>query len=688
MVARGPMNTSECNNTSYSSSPSIEVAASASTTNSNSIENNSNNRNSNNMNDCREHNRNDIKQTMGLLKLRNHQLLFLASLLFLSYSEAFAATTSSPLKSYFLNIQRGGSLSSSTQLAGELSDSEDSLPPKKKSSRISKIAYSKGFGTTLHTAMNSNGSTNGQYPQPENDGVQCAPENEQILPCRYIAETNLPTDVGQFRLRAYRVDDIDHRTFVKNKFVGSEPCVIYNPDKSPFEGSVNGSTINGASTLNLKKNVPVRIHDQCFTSEVFRSQRCDCKEQLKMSLEYIQEHGGAVIYLQQEGRGIGLANKVAAYALQDDGMDTVDANTHLGFPEDARQYGCVPSILKDMGIDSIKLITNNPRKIERLTSLGVNVADTIPMVVERASVYNRKYLQTKQDRMNHNNFGAMLQLDNFGDDRSLDMLVNEAVTNLRRSGEPIAQEYINEGEEMAAAAITAALVDDENFDSQAGVTAADDGYCFGRKSVEDAVAAVARGEIVVVVDDMDRENEGDFIMAADLATPETLATIIRYSSGVICIGMEGERMDELKLPAMLKNNEDPKETAFSVTVDATKEHGITTGISATDRAVTMRLLAKSSTNHLDFARPGHIFPLRAKEGGVLTRDGHTEAAVDLSRLAGRHPSGVLCEIVSEENPVEMARLPELKRFCKKHGFVLTSIVDIAQYRRDTEDLNQ
>lgn len=685
MVARGPINTCECTNTSSSSSPSIEASASA--TNSNLIETNINSSKSNNMKDCRKHNRNDIKQTMGLLKLRNHQLLFLASLLFISYSEAFAATTSSPLKSYFLNIQRGGSLSSPTQLAGEFSESEDSLPPKKKSSRISKIAYSKGFGTTLHTAMNSNGSTNGKYPLPEDGGVQCAPDNEEILPCHYIAETNLPTDVGQFRLRAYRVDDIDHQTFVKNKYVGSEPCVIYNPDKSPFSKPINGSNINGAPTSNLKKNVPVRIHDQCFTSEVFRSKRCDCKEQLKMSLEYIQEHGGAVIYLQQEGRGIGIANKVAAYALQDRGMDTVDANTHLGFPEDARQYGCVPSILKDMGIDSIRLITNNPRKIDRLVSLGVNVADTIPMVVERANTFNRKYLQTKQDRMNHNNFGAMLQLDNMGDDRSLDILVTEAMSSLTTTGQPIAEEYINDGEEMAAAAIASALLEDEDFDSQAGVTAADDGYCFGRKSVEDAVAAVARGEIVVVVDDMDRENEGDFIMAADLATPETLATIIRYSSGVICIGMEGERMDELKLPAMLEANEDPKGTAFSVTVDATKEHGITTGISATDRATTMKLLAKSSTTHLDFARPGHIFPLRAKEGGVLTRDGHTEAAVDLSRLAGRHPSGVLCEIVSEENPVEMARLPELKRFCKKHGFVLTSIVDIAQYRRDTEDLN-
>ena len=135
-----------------------------------------------------------------------------------------------------------------------------------------------------------------------------------------------------------------------------------------------------------------------------------------MSLEYIQEHGGAVIYLQQEGRGIGLANKIAAYALQDVGLDTVDANTHLGFPEDCRQYGVVPSILEDMGIESIRLLSNNPRKLERLTGLGVNVVDTIPMVIGRSNEFNRKYLQTKQDRMNHLNFGDMLSLDPRGVD--------------------------------------------------------------------------------------------------------------------------------------------------------------------------------------------------------------------------------------------------------------------------------
>lgn len=297
-----------------------------------------------------------------------------------------------------------------------------------------------------------------------------------------------------------------------------------------------------------------------------------------MALQYIQKNGGAIIYLQQEGRGIGIANKVAAYALQDEGMDTVDANTHLGFPEDARQYGVVPSILSNMGIGSIRLITNNPRKINRVKTLGVDVVDTIPMVVERANNHNRRYLQTKQDRMNHMNFGEMLSLENDG--QSLSDLVNEAVTSLRRKNNgSIAERYINDGEEMAASAITFALSNDttddesDSSDSEAGVTAHADGYCFGRKSVEDAIAAIGRGEIVVVVDDMDRENEGDFIMAADMATPETIATIIRYSSGVICIGMEGDRMDELHLDPMVKNNEDPKGTAFSVTVDASKKHG-------------------------------------------------------------------------------------------------------------------
>lgn len=291
-----------------------------------------------------------------------------------------------------------------------------------------------------------------------------------------------------------------------------------------------------------------------------------------MSLEYISKHGGAIIYLQQEGRGIGLANKVAAYALQDTGMDTVDANTHLGFPEDCRQYGVVPSMLKDMGIESIKLITNNPRKIERVVALGIDVVDTIPMVVQKPNAYNRKYLQTKKERMNHRNFGEMLQLDEL---RSTSDIVNDTVSSLRSDRPiPVAEQYVNAGEEMAALAITSALSEENSVaNNEKGVKAKEDGYCFGKKSVELAIEAISRGEIVVVVDDMDRENEGDFIMAADLATPETMATIVRYSSGVICVGMESKRLDELNLPAMLATNEDPKGTAFTVTVDASREHG-------------------------------------------------------------------------------------------------------------------
>jgi 3,4-dihydroxy 2-butanone 4-phosphate synthase/GTP cyclohydrolase II len=410
-----------------------------------------------------------------------------------------------------------------------------------------------------------------------------------------------------------------------------------------------------------------------------------------MALKHIQIHGGCIIYLQQEGRGIGLANKIAAYALQDVGMDTVDANLHLGFPEDMREYGVVPSILEDMQISSIQLMTNNPRKVKLLGELGVVVDSTLPMVVPKTNQYNVKYMTTKHSRMNHDNLASVLLLQNDGSSNS------QTLAMLPRK-QPLTAALSNGGTEELPAALTVnggqasvLPIDDalsfmglaEADDAAEGVLAAQDGYCFGKPSVEAAIGAIARGELVVVVDDMNRENEGDFIMAADLCTDLDMARIVRYSSGVVCVAMEEERMRQLDLPPMVADNQDPKGTAFSVTVDAHKKHGISTGISAGDRAKTIRLLADESTTASDFCRPGHIFPLRAKAGGVLERDGHTEAAVDLSRLAGRSPVGVLCEIVSEENPTEMMRLPELKRFCRRHNFVITSIVDIAQYRRET-----
>ena len=286
-----------------------------------------------------------------------------------------------------------------------------------------------------------------------------------------------------------------------------------------------------------------------------------------MAMEYVRDNGGAIIYLQQEGRGIGLANKVAAYALQDEGLDTVDANLHLGFPEDAREYGAIPSILDDMKIGSIQLLTNNPRKIRRLEALGVEISETVPMVVPKTNQYNHRYLVAKHERMAHTNLSPLFTNGNMVP---------------KRSGK--VESYVAGNEEMTANVLEgrgdntivdldlpAKVMDDD--EAEAGVSAREDGYCFGRQSVEDAIQAVREGKMVVVVDDMDRENEGDLIMAADACTPEDMAKIVRYSSGVICIAMEGKRMDELKLPAMLANNEDPKGTAFSVSVDATKEHG-------------------------------------------------------------------------------------------------------------------
>jgi len=207
-------------------------------------------------------------------------------------------------------------------------------------------------------------------------------------------------------------------------------------------------------------------------------------------------------------------------------------------------------------------------------------------------------------------------------------------------------------------------------------------WCFGKESVEAAIAAIGRGELVIVVDDEDRENEGDLIMAAEKASKETIAFMIKYTSGVLCCAVESARAEALELPQMVAKNEDAKCTAFTVSVDLHVSKGISTGISASDRAATLRALADPATTARDLTRPGHVFPLRAVEGGVLKRDGHTEATVDLARMAGLAPAGVLCEIVTEDCS-EMMRAPELKIFAEKHKLVLTSIQDMIMYRKET-----
>ncbi|MGJ0121296.1 bifunctional 3,4-dihydroxy-2-butanone-4-phosphate synthase/GTP cyclohydrolase II [Williamsia sp. MIQD14] len=201
-------------------------------------------------------------------------------------------------------------------------------------------------------------------------------------------------------------------------------------------------------------------------------------------------------------------------------------------------------------------------------------------------------------------------------------------------------------------------------------------------TVERAIADIAAGKAVVVVDDEDRENEGDLIFAAEMATPELVAFMVRYTSGYLCVPLDGADCDRLGLPPMYTMNQDKHGTAYTVTVDA--REGIGTGISASDRAATMRLLARPESTANDFTRPGHVVPLRAKEGGVLRRPGHTEAAVDLARMAGLTPAGVICEIVSQKDEGHMAQTDELRTFADEHGLALISIADMISWRRRHE----
>jgi 3,4-dihydroxy 2-butanone 4-phosphate synthase / GTP cyclohydrolase II len=201
-------------------------------------------------------------------------------------------------------------------------------------------------------------------------------------------------------------------------------------------------------------------------------------------------------------------------------------------------------------------------------------------------------------------------------------------------------------------------------------------------SIERAIADIAAGKAVVVVDDETRENEGDLIFAASKATPELMAFTIRHSSGVICVPMPADMLDRLEIPLMTPHNKDKLRTAYTISVDA--RDGVSTGISAADRAHTARVLADSATEPWEITRPGHVFPLRYREGGVLVRRGHTEAAVDLARLAGLTPAGVLVEVVNDDGT--MKRAPELRAFADEHGLAMISIEDLVRYRRRHETL--
>jgi len=200
--------------------------------------------------------------------------------------------------------------------------------------------------------------------------------------------------------------------------------------------------------------------------------------------------------------------------------------------------------------------------------------------------------------------------------------------------------------------------------------------------IEDAIAAIAAGKMVIVVDDEGRENEGDFVIAAEKVTSEAINFMARYGRGLICLPMTGERLDELQIPPMVANNTSTEKTAFHVSIGARGK--ITTGISAADRAATALAIVDPTTTAADIAMPGHLFPLKARAGGVLERSGHTETAIDLARLAGLYPAGVICEIMNPDGT--MARRPQLEKVAAEHGLLMITVADLIRYRRRNEKL--
>ncbi|NVN91450.1 MAG: bifunctional 3,4-dihydroxy-2-butanone-4-phosphate synthase/GTP cyclohydrolase II [Desulfuromonadales bacterium] len=201
-------------------------------------------------------------------------------------------------------------------------------------------------------------------------------------------------------------------------------------------------------------------------------------------------------------------------------------------------------------------------------------------------------------------------------------------------------------------------------------------------SIEQAIVDIRQGKMVILVDDEDRENEGDLTMAAEMCTPEAINFMARFGRGLICLTMTGELCDRLDLPPMVAHNNSPFETAFTVSIEARR--GVTTGISAADRSQTILTAIADTTGPADLSRPGHIFPLRAREGGVLTRTGQTEGSVDLARLAGLKPAGIICEIMNEDGT--MARMPQLKEFALRHGIRICTVADLVAYRLRHESL--
>jgi 3,4-dihydroxy-2-butanone 4-phosphate synthase/GTP cyclohydrolase II len=403
-------------------------------------------------------------------------------------------------------------------------------------------------------------------------------------------------------------------------------------ERDPSNGSRRTETALALVLGDVTGDAPLlRIHSQCFTGEILGSLRCDCRDQLEIAMQAIVDEGrGLLVYEYQEGRGIGLMAKLQAYALQDAGLDTVEANHALGFETDYRDFSLPAAILRDLGVSRVRLLTNNPQKSRALAEAGIEVLSQISCQGAPARD-SLPYLRTKKEKLGH----------------TLNVWPSK---------------------------------DSEESCQHSKFSVIEEDFIFA--NVDEAVRELRAGRMIVVVDDEDRENEGDLTMAAEMVTPEAINFMAMHGRGLICLAMTGERIEELELAPMTPDNSALAGTAFTVSIDANSP-GMTTGISARDRAQTIKAAIDESSGPGDFARPGHIFPLRARAGGVLERRGQTEAAVDLARLAGLHPSGIICEIINDDGT--MARIADLTRFCRKHQLVMITVSELARYRMDLLD---
>jgi 3,4-dihydroxy-2-butanone 4-phosphate synthase/GTP cyclohydrolase II len=391
----------------------------------------------------------------------------------------------------------------------------------------------------------------------------------------------------------------------------------------------------------ITRGVPLlRIHSECLTGDVFGSLRCDCGDQLELAMRAIAREGcGVLIYEHQEGRGIGLMAKLQAYSLQDAGLDTVEANHALGLPTDCRDFGLPAAILYELGIGRVRLLSNNPEKSRAVEMFdGIEVAEQLPCEAP-ANPHSIAYLRTKKEKLGHT-----LRLE-------------------RRESECSSDDEANFGCAHA-----------ESLSPRVGNRSL-------FESIEVAIEELRKGRAVVVADDEDRENEGDLLVAAEMITPEAINFMATHGKGLICLALTGERLDQLEIGSMMSKNDALGGTGFAVSIDA-KGYGVTTGISARDRSETIRAAIDARSLPEDFARPGHVFPLRALPDGVLERRGHTEAAVDLARIANLNPSGVICEILNDDGT--MARKPDLIHFSHKHGLKMVTIADLVEYRLECE----